>query len=71
MKKTKQYFPFPAVSRKQRQVLNWWTEESPVKDCDWNYSGRSNPFGKNSQYVTFVRPVGNEQLSGAELRHVR
>lgn len=34
MKKTKQYFHFQPFSRKQRQVLNWWTEESPVKDCD-------------------------------------
>ena len=27
-------FQFKPFSRKQRQVLNWWTENSPVKDYD-------------------------------------
>ena len=27
-------FKFKTFSRKQRQTLNWWTEESPVKDYD-------------------------------------
>ena len=27
-------FKFKPFSRKQRQTLNWWTEESPVKDYD-------------------------------------
>lgn len=27
-------FKFKPFSRKQRKVLNWWTEESPVKDAD-------------------------------------
>ena len=34
MKKVKQYFHFKPFSRKQRQVLNWWCEDSPVKDYD-------------------------------------
>ena len=35
MKKLKQAsFKFQAFSRKQRQVLNWWCEDSPVKDMD-------------------------------------
>ena len=27
-------FKFAPFSRKQRMVLNWWTQESPVKDYD-------------------------------------
>ena len=27
-------FKFKPFSRKQRKVLNWWTDESPVKDAD-------------------------------------
>ena len=27
-------FQFRPFSRKQRQVLNWWTESSPVNDAD-------------------------------------
>lgn len=27
-------FKFKPLSRKQRQVLNWWTDASPVKDAD-------------------------------------
>lgn len=32
--KLRQYFRFAPFSKKQRQVLNWWTESSPVKDMD-------------------------------------
>ena len=32
MKKIKQFFKFRPFSKKQRQVLNWWCEESPVHD---------------------------------------
>lgn len=32
--KQKTTFKFKPFSRKQRQILNWWTKESPVKDCD-------------------------------------
>ena len=28
------YFKFKPFSRKQKQVLNWWAEDSPVKDYD-------------------------------------
>lgn len=34
MKKIRQLFKFQPFSRKQRKVLNWWTEESSVKDYD-------------------------------------
>ena len=34
MKKTKNYFRFKTFSKKQRMVLNWWTDNSPVKDKD-------------------------------------
>lgn len=71
MKKTKQYFHFQPFSRKQRQVLNWWTEESPVKDCDGIIADGAIRSGKTVSMSLFVCPVGNEQLSGAELRHVR
>lgn len=32
--KTKAKFKFKPFSKKQRQVLNWWTDDSPVKDSD-------------------------------------
>lgn len=34
MKPKKATFKFKPFSKKQRQVLNWWTENSPVKDYD-------------------------------------
>lgn len=34
MKKSKQYFHFQPFSKKQRMVLNWWCDTSPVKDMD-------------------------------------
>lgn len=34
MKKIKAVFKFKPFSKKQRKVLNWWTENSPVKDAD-------------------------------------
>lgn len=34
MKKIRQLFKFQPFSQKQRKVLNWWVEESPVKDRD-------------------------------------
>lgn len=34
MKRTEQYFHFQPFSKKQRKVLNWWCDESPVKNCD-------------------------------------
>lgn len=33
-KKIKQIFHFKPFSRKQRKVLNWWCDDSPVKDKD-------------------------------------
>lgn len=32
--KTSSVFKFQPFSRKQRQIFNWWTENSPVKDSD-------------------------------------
>ena len=34
MKKINHFFKFKPFSRKQRKVLNWWCETSPVKDYD-------------------------------------
>lgn len=34
MKKIKQLFKFKPFSQKQRKVLNWWCDTSPVKDYD-------------------------------------
>lgn len=34
MKKIKQTFKFKPFSKKQRMVLNWWCDTSPVKDMD-------------------------------------
>ena len=35
MRRTKRpIFKFKPFSKKQRQVLNWWTDSSPVKDYD-------------------------------------
>ena len=34
MKKIKQFFHFKPFSKKQRQILNWWCDTSPVKDKD-------------------------------------
>lgn len=34
MKKIKQIFHFKPFSAKQRKVLNWWCDDSPVKDKD-------------------------------------
>lgn len=34
MKKIKQIFHFKPFSEKQRKVLNWWCDDSPVKDKD-------------------------------------
>ena len=34
MKKISQIFKFKPFSKKQRKVLNWWCDTSPVKDHD-------------------------------------
>lgn len=34
MKKIRQVFQFRPFSVKQRKVLNWWCDDSPVKDYD-------------------------------------
>lgn len=34
MKKISQFFKFKPFSPKQRKILNWWCDTSPVKDCD-------------------------------------
>ena len=34
MKKIKRIFKFKPFSKKQRKVLNWWCEDSLVKDKD-------------------------------------
>lgn len=34
MKRIKQFFHFRPFSKKQRKILNWWCETSPVRDYD-------------------------------------
>ena len=34
MRRIKQFFHFKPFSQKQRKVLNWWCESSPVRDYD-------------------------------------
>lgn len=34
MNKSINVFKFKPFSKKQRKLLNWWTDNSPVKDCD-------------------------------------
>ena len=34
MKKIRQFFQFKPFSKKQRKVLNWWCDDSPVKEKD-------------------------------------
>ena len=34
MPKTVQAFKFMPFSRRQKQIMNWWWDESPVYDCD-------------------------------------
>ena len=34
MRKKRPIFKFKPFSRRQRQVMNWWMEDSPVKDCN-------------------------------------
>lgn len=34
IKKVKQFFHFKPFSPKQRKVLNWWCDTSPVKDME-------------------------------------
>lgn len=34
MKKKTPIFKFKPFSKKQRQVMNWWMKDSPVKDCN-------------------------------------
>ena len=53
-KKTK-LFEFKPFSKKQRQVLNWWTDESPVKDKDGIIADGSIRSGKTvSMSLSFV-----------------
>ena len=34
MRNKRPIFKFKPFSRRQRQVMNWWMEDSPVKDCN-------------------------------------
>lgn len=53
--KTAQIFKFSPFSRKQRKVLNWWTEDSPVKDCDGIIADGSIRSGKSiSMSLSYV-----------------
>lgn len=55
MKRTNQIFKFRPFSQKQRKVLNWWCESSPVKDKDGIIADGSIRSGKTlSMSLSFI-----------------
>lgn len=55
MKKISQIFKFKPFSQKQRKVLNWWVDTSPVKDYDGIIADGSIRSGKTiSMSLSFV-----------------
>lgn len=68
MKKVKSIFKFQPFSKKQRQVLNWWTLNSPVKDKNGIIADGSIRSGKTTamslSYVFWAMENFNEQNFG-------
>lgn len=55
MKKIRQVFQFRPFSVKQRKVLNWWCDDSPVRDYDGIIADRAIRSGKTiSMSLSFV-----------------
>ena len=55
MKQTQPIFKFTPFSKKQRKVLNWWTDKSPVKDSDGIIADGAIRSGKSiSMSLSFV-----------------
>ena len=55
-------FKFKPFSRKQRMVLNWWTENSPVKDYDGIIADRRHPVRQDRLHVIILCVLGNGEL---------
>lgn len=51
-------FKFKPFSLKQKKILTWWTEKSPVKDKNRNYSRWEYKGRKNTLYVFIVCVMG-------------
>lgn len=51
-------FKFKPFSLKQKKILTWWTEKSPVKDKNRNYSRWKYKGRKNTLYVFIVCIMG-------------
>lgn len=68
MKKNKAYFKFKTFSKKQRQILNWWCPDSPVKDKDGIVAGGAIRSGKtiamSLSYVLWAMFTFNQQNFG-------
>lgn len=64
MKKAKAVFKFKPFSKKQRKILNWWTDNSPVKDKDGIIADGSIRSGKtvsmSLSYVIWAMSKFNE-----------
>lgn len=60
MKKKRPIFKFKPFSKKQRMVLNWWMDNSPVKDYDGIIADGAIRSGKNSCHVLGIRILGYE-----------
>ena len=62
-------FKFRPFSKKQRQILNWWMDESPVNDYDGIIADGSIRAGKTvSMSLSFV--MGANIVYRRELYHV-
>lgn len=63
MKKIKQTFKFKPFSKKQRMVLNWWCDTSPVKDMDGIIADGAIRSGKTvCMYVVVLCDVGDDTI---------
>lgn len=57
-----QVFQFQPFSKKQKQILTWWTPSSSVKDYDGIIADGSDSFRQNGVYVPVLCDVGHERL---------
>lgn len=55
-------FKFQKFSKKQKKVLNWWCDTSPVKDMDGIIADRCNSFWKNCKYVFIFCFMGYDTI---------
>lgn len=64
MRQIKQFFHFKPFSQKQRKVLNWWCESSPVKDYDGIIADGANPIGEDCEHVAVLCDLGMDTFNG-------